>query len=285
MDEYLEDEVEWIKNVLDKMCKAWDAKASLYQIKYGCRRFPHLIFLANQMGNATTTQPTQAATFLSSANPDQVKRNVLAGFRDALLLPVTIVPLTVTYGMNAIVTGGTQAVNGLAMLNPQRWTGQSGSDGRGATNGAPAVHVDPVEGAEIDKEKEKAEDLEEVAAQQDEPKDGGEQMQLLLSLDTVLEFVHADRECLKRIETFQGYPSKYGRKVREAIEEVFIHLLRAVAARHIVPACNKWVDLFGDISCWKRLTRRRLQGDPANDELQARGLGRRYKQSASASIS
>ncbi|KAH8079635.1 exocyst complex component Sec10-domain-containing protein [Filobasidium floriforme] len=217
MDEYLEDEVEWIKNVLDKMCKAWDTK----------------------MGNATTTQPTQAATFLSSANPDQVKRNVLAGFRDALLLPVTIVPLTVTYGMNAIVTGGTQAVNGLAMLNPQRWTGQSGSDGRGATNGAPAVPVDPVEGAEIDKEKEKAEDLEEVAVQQDEPKDGGEQMQLLLSLDTVLEFVHADRECLKRIETFQGYPSKYGRKVREAIEEVFIHLLRAVAARHIVPACNK----------------------------------------------
>lgn len=26
MDEYLEDEVEWIKNVLDKMCKAWDTK-------------------------------------------------------------------------------------------------------------------------------------------------------------------------------------------------------------------------------------------------------------------
>lgn len=188
------------------------------------------------MGNATTTQPTQAATFLSSANPDQVKRNVLAGFRDALLLPVTIVPLTVTYGMNAIVTGGTQAVNGLAMLNPQRWTGQSGSDGRGAANGAPAVPVDPVEGTEI--EKEKAEELE-VATEQDETKDGGEQMQLLLSLDTVLEFVHADRECLKRIETFQGYPRKYGRKVREAIEEVFIHLLRAVAGRHIVPACNK----------------------------------------------
>ena len=31
MDEYLEDEVEWIKNVLDKMCKAWDTKASHFQ--------------------------------------------------------------------------------------------------------------------------------------------------------------------------------------------------------------------------------------------------------------
>jgi len=29
MDEYLEDEVEWIKNVLDKMCKAWDTKVGL----------------------------------------------------------------------------------------------------------------------------------------------------------------------------------------------------------------------------------------------------------------
>jgi recyclin-1 len=257
-------------------------QVTLDRTEYDRRWSPYLMFLTNQMGNATTTQPTQAATFLSSANPDQVKRNVLAGFRDALLLPVTIVPLTVTYGMNAIVTGGTQAVNGLAMLNPQRWTGQSGSDGRGATNGAPAVPIDPVEGVEI--EKEKAEELE-VATEQDGTKDGGEQMQLLLSLDTVLEFVHADRECLKRIETFQGYPSKYGRKVREAIEEVFIHLLRAVAGRHIVPACNKWVDVFGDISCWNRLTRRRLQGDPANDKLQARRLGRRYKQSAFASVS
>ena len=52
-----------------------------------------------------------------------MKRNVLAGFRDVLLLPVTIVPLTVSYGVNAIVTGGTQAVNGLSMLNPQKWAG------------------------------------------------------------------------------------------------------------------------------------------------------------------
>ena len=194
------------------------------------------------MGNATAAQPTQAATFLSSSNPDQVKRNVLAGFRDALLLPVTIVPLTVTYGMNAIVTGGTQAVNGLAMLNPQRWTGQSGSDGRGTANGSPAVPVDPIEGPES--ERKKAEELEaESIAEQEKAKDEGDKMQLLLSLDTVLEFVHADRECLKRIETFQGYPGKYGTKVREAIEEVFIHLLRAVAGRHIVPACNKYVFL------------------------------------------
>jgi len=194
------------------------------------------------MGNADTIQPTQTATFLSSSNPGQVKKNVLAGFRDALLLPVTIVPLTVTYGMNAIVTGGTQAVNGLAMLNPQRWTGQGGSEGRETSTGAPAVVVNPESVDQASDDTATAVEKEIIEVPLAAPlEENGEQMQLLLSLDTVLEFVHADRECLKRIETFAGYPSKYGKKVREAIEEVFIHLLRAVAGRHIVPACNKYV--------------------------------------------
>lgn len=191
------------------------------------------------MGNATVSS-TQTATFLSSSNPDQVKRNVLAGFRDVLLLPVTIVPLTVTYGVNAIVTGGTQAVNGLAMLNPQRWTGQSGSEGNQTVAGAPAVIADAEKPSEIDEKVVEAD----VGAEAEKAKkslDEGEKMQLLLSLDTVLELIHADRESLKRIETFQAFPGKYGTRVREAIEEVFILLLKAVAGRHIVPACNQYV--------------------------------------------
>jgi recyclin-1 len=197
------------------------------------------VFAPSQTGNAGTSQPTQTATFLSSSNPGQVKKNVLAGFRDALLLPVTIVPLTVTYGMNAIVTGGTQAVNGLAMLNPQRWTGQGGSEGRETNTGAPAVVVNPEAADQAPGETTTTVEQQNVEIPAAPLNQDGERMQLLLSLDTVLEFVHADRECLKRIETFAGYPSKYGKKVREAIEEVFIHLLRAVAGRHIVPACNK----------------------------------------------
>jgi recyclin-1 len=167
-----------------------------------------------------------------------VKRNVLAGFRDALLLPVTIVPLTVTYGMNAIVTGGTQAVNGLAMLNPQRWTGQGGSEGRGTTSGAPVVTVDADAADKVSQSGTTFTEKPVDVTSSDASQGTGEHMQLLLSLDTVFEFVQADRECLKRIETFAGHPGKYGKKVREAIEEVFIHLLRAVAGRHIIPACN-----------------------------------------------
>jgi len=67
------------------------------------------------------------ARFLSSHNPAQVKRNVLASFTDVLLLPVTIVPKTVgmTVGAVGAAAGaaGSAAVQGLQMLSPQRWAG------------------------------------------------------------------------------------------------------------------------------------------------------------------
>ena len=50
---------------------------------------------------------------------------MLASFTDVLLLPVTIVPrTTVAVGKAfgaALTTGGNAAVQGIAMLNPQRW--------------------------------------------------------------------------------------------------------------------------------------------------------------------
>jgi recyclin-1 len=73
----------------------------------------------------TTATPT--TRFLGSQNPAQVKRNVLASFTNALLLPVTIVPRTVGAVGAALTTGGTTAVQGIAMLNPQRWGGNMSS--------------------------------------------------------------------------------------------------------------------------------------------------------------
>lgn len=70
-----------------------------------------------------------------------MKRNVLASFTNVLLLPVTIVPRAVGAGVGAvgaigtgvgaaIGTGvgavGTGVVQGISMLNPQRWVGNGG---------------------------------------------------------------------------------------------------------------------------------------------------------------
>jgi recyclin-1 len=58
-------------------------------------------------------------------------------------------------------------------------------------------------------------------------------LELLLSLDVALELIHADRESLKRVETFAAYPGHYGFRVRDTIEEVFVLLLKALGERHV----------------------------------------------------
>ena len=59
------------------------------------------------------------------------------------------------------------------------------------------------------------------------------QFELLLSLDIALQLIHADREALKRAETFAGYPGHYGHRVRDTIEEIFVLLLQALSEKHL----------------------------------------------------
>lgn len=263
MDEYLDDETDWVKGALDGICNAWDAQLS------------DTAGVATNSLGVSQTGPTQSSApqFLNSQNPDQVKRNVLASFRDVLLLPVTIVPRTVSFGVNAIVSGGSQAVSGLSMLNPQKWGGGANSAAAKGTRGhmvnGEVVFDAPIDAPEEDIEKdglpvgtlnEKA-DFDEVDVLADEVDQLGlpqltvsstpgtpssapppsptsglfDKLQLLVSLDTALELIHGDREALKRAETFANYPGKSGVKVREAIEEIFILLLKSIADRHIAP--------------------------------------------------
>ena len=205
----------------------------------------------SQMGRSDTSakSPTAVPTFLNAANPDQVKRNVLAGFRDVLLLPVTIVPRTVTFGVNAIVTGSTQAVSGLSMLNPQRW---AGTNGRGQLVKQEDAKSEVIFDTPMINEKEEVDTPStlhlpgESAIVVKRPAStramtpmpdakSFDSLQLLISLDTALELIHANRDSLKRAETFAKYPGKYGHRVREAIEEIFILMLKAAGDRHIAP--------------------------------------------------
>ncbi|KAG6847045.1 hypothetical protein H0H93_010457, partial [Arthromyces matolae] len=58
-------------------------------------------------------------------------------------------------------------------------------------------------------------------------------LDLLLSLDVALEMIHADREALKRVETFAEYPGHYGHRVRDTMEEVFVLLLGSIGEGHL----------------------------------------------------
>ena len=54
-----------------------------------------------------------------------------------------------------------------------------------------------------------------------------------------LELIHADRESLKRVDTFAAYPGQYGHKVQDTIEEVFIFMLQTLAERHLKPGFER----------------------------------------------
>ncbi|OSX58161.1 hypothetical protein POSPLADRAFT_1185030 [Postia placenta MAD-698-R-SB12] len=204
MDEYLDEEVDFVKHCFEVTCGGWE----------------------NQLSHRATVPKASPdhVRFLGSQNPAQVKRNVLASFTDVLLLPVTIVPRTVGNVGKAVGaafnTGSNAAVQGISMLNPQRW----GGGGLGGTSQRSSKATRPTS----------------VSSRTSTPSQGNntsqfDTLELLLSLDIALELIHADRESLKRAETFSGYPGQYGHRVRDTIEEIFVLLLQALSERHMRP--------------------------------------------------
>ncbi|OCH87584.1 hypothetical protein OBBRIDRAFT_889675 [Obba rivulosa] len=274
MDEYLDEEVESVKQCFEMICRTWE----------------------KQLSERATVPTTTAdhARFLGSHNPAQVKRNVLASFTDVLLLPVTIVPRTVGKAVGtAFTAGSTAAVQGIAMLNPQRWGagGMGGSgQGFGRLGNWGASEKDGYSrdfekgdatlfeiGGEDDEDEETAIEKTQEVKEKDidseknvrssisssttldvpstaptsapstrvptpNPSASFDKLDLLLSLDIALELIHADRESLKRAETFSGYPGQYGHRVRDTIEEIFILLLQALSERHIRPGFERATD-------------------------------------------
>ncbi|KAF7365418.1 hypothetical protein MVEN_00414500 [Mycena venus] len=234
MDEYLDEEVESVKQAFEVTCKGWDKQ------------------MADQ-----ATSGSSSTRFLSSHNPAQVKRNVLASFTSVLLMPVTIVPRAVG---GVLMTGGNAAVQGIAMLNPQRWGG-TGAVGNGYSrnlelekgNGtmlfdgedeedekinekvAPSISSASSSVTHLDLPPSASRSTTSIATSINTPLSGNSvnKLELLLSLDVALELIHADHEALKRVETFAGYPGHYGHRVRDTIEELFILMLQALGGRHI----------------------------------------------------
>ncbi|KIK68229.1 hypothetical protein GYMLUDRAFT_154488 [Collybiopsis luxurians FD-317 M1] len=248
MDEYLDEETEAVKPAFEGICKTWDREAS-------------------------QRHSDAAARFLTSQNPSQVKRNVLASFADVLLLPVTIVPKVGGALGGVLVSGGTAvggaAAQGIAMLNPQRWGGTSSSDihdgykRHNEEGNEMMFEIGPDEDDEDDdhingtgispfsslsNEKQRPSSLSGPAPPSatslssatplsantlSQTQNQIDQMDTLLSLDVALELIHSSRDSLKRLETFSGYPDRVGERVRDTIEEVFILMLQALGDGHI----------------------------------------------------
>jgi len=219
--------------------------------------------LALNCFNQLASHAQTGSTFLGSQNPAQVKRNVLASFTNALLLPVTLVPRTVG---GVIVGAANAATSAAAVLNPQRWVASSQSVQDGYRAQAAHETLDAFIDDDDDPLRSPARDSMPPPARMstfgippsnsrpssiisttttgtngtiNAATDVIKHLDLLLSLDVALELIQADREALKRVESFKGYPGTYGHKVRETIEELFILLLQALSERHVSPGFGK----------------------------------------------
>ncbi|GAA5989549.1 hypothetical protein JCM11641_004593 [Rhodosporidiobolus odoratus] len=264
MDDYLTEEGEWIREVLEGMCREWDEKTA-------------------------SALAVSDPTFLASSNPAQVKKNVLAGFTKVLLLPVTIIPKTAELGFNAITYSATGAFNTFASIGTT--IGGDIVPSASSSSATPAIQVPtsaiPSAPAIPDNDEPEPAPLSAIPFESSAGAWGGDdaptpavparlsidasgtisttdpslpspapssatttttaparpsrfdRMQLLLSLDTALQLIQADRDSLKRIQTFIRCPAVYGRKVRDAIEEVFIVLLQVLGEKHVGPAFEK----------------------------------------------
>ncbi|KAJ9474702.1 Recyclin-1 [Pseudozyma hubeiensis] len=119
LDEYLQEERDWVRNVMVEICKESQGASGS----------------AGRAGRVSQSK-TMDTAFLASSNPAQVKRNVLSGFKDVLLMPVTVVPRAAgAVGGAVIRTAGT----GLSQLNPLKWQQSSATGARNASGSNSAI--------------------------------------------------------------------------------------------------------------------------------------------------
>lgn len=244
MDDYLEEEVEFVKLRFQGITKAWNKSGSI----------------SSQKRSSQTTTP-DGPRFLAAQDPAQMKRTLISSFTDVLLLPVTIVPRAAGAVGAGLVTAGGAAVQGIGMLDPRRWGGNAGAGstgtqgdvqsakslGYGREVGDDGVVFDL--GEDEDEEEKKDENADRASimsasstlapstttATTVTSASQNESFELFLSLDVALELIHASRESLKRCETFAGYPGHYGHRVRDTLEEIFVLFLQGMEGGHLGP--------------------------------------------------
>ncbi|KAG0143716.1 hypothetical protein CROQUDRAFT_48442 [Cronartium quercuum f. sp. fusiforme G11] len=197
LGDYLQEEAEWTKEVLERLC--------------------------------AETIPT--AGLKSSADAATLKRNVLGSLRDALLLPVSVVPKTVAYSFNALSTvgaGAFQTVTGglitpvlpSSLMSPAPNSGYKDAqflvDGHVPGNELESW-LDEEDDAEDDGDGHKSAHVPTISIATDSTANESvvNDLRSMLSLDLCLKLIAANREALKRVESFESYTGFYGRKVHD----------------------------------------------------------------------
>lgn len=267
LGDYLQEESEWVKDLLERICSDWNNGSNSLDIDQAA------------LGSGIAGVPSG---FLSSTNPTLMKQKVLSSFKTALMLPVSVVPKTVSYSFNALSIVGAGALNTVTngLMSPgvggpsgpnlidyqkaqfqgdgmilgnelESWLDDTADEEmlptkRSVKQSSDVLNRIPTVEVEVDSDEANESD-EEGEGNLRRTTDGGN-LKLFLSLDTSLKIISADRESFKRVETFQNFRGMYGARVKDTLEEVFIVLLRTLGQKHIQVAFEK---AFEQMSSYK----------------------------------
>lgn len=58
-------------------------------------------------------------------------------------------------------------------------------------------------------------------------------------MDVALELIHLNRDTLKRIETFRGFPGAYGMRIRQEVEGIAVVFLQTLSEKHLTPGLKE----------------------------------------------
>ncbi|WAQ88974.1 hypothetical protein PtA15_10A397 [Puccinia triticina] len=199
LDGYLAQEVGWVKATLERLCSAWTEG------------------MAGERGSGPS-QSLQAAV----SDPSMMKKTVLRAFKNALLLPVSVVPKTVSYSINALSNVGAGAF-------------LSSTDYRNAKV-LRLVEDGRPDDAELESWLDDSHDPSAIPG----PSDERPKLRDLLSLDLVLQTISINRQALVRLQAFLPFnPPSRRQKVVDSVETIFVLLLQSLAHNHIQPAFEK----------------------------------------------
>ncbi|OAV98113.1 hypothetical protein PTTG_25804 [Puccinia triticina 1-1 BBBD Race 1] len=244
LDGYLAQEVGWVKATLERLCSAWTEG------------------MAGERGSGPS-QSLQAAV----SDPSMMKKTVLRAFKNALLLPVSVVPKTVSYSINALSNVGAGAflsvTQGLILPSSPASSSLPGPQSTDYRNAKVLRLVEDgrPDDAELESWLDDSHDPSAIPGPSDEstplhlhhlPKQQQQQQEEednesrrpklrdLLSLDLVLQTISINRQALVRLQAFLPFnPPSRRQKVVDSVETIFVLLLQSLAHNHIQPAFEK----------------------------------------------
>ncbi|KAH9449372.1 hypothetical protein Pst134EB_020198 [Puccinia striiformis f. sp. tritici] len=237
LDEYLNHEIRWVKSALEEICKRWNE--------------------ADNTGN-TNTLVSSSTTSNNNNDRSEMKKKILRSFKNALLLPVNVVPKTVTAISNVGVEAFNTVTHGLIIGPLSTHMGPHSTDYRNAkiladnlgveseleswlddqapetipSSSSPPCPTHPLRPSSSSSSEEEEEEGE---------RSEGDDLRSLLSLDLTLQIITINRQALVRLHSFIPFqfPTVYRSKLIQTIENVFILLLYSLGSNHIQPGFEK----------------------------------------------